>query len=477
MKDLTTGNVATRILTFGWPFLFANLFQQLYNFVDGWVVGKFIGTEALAAVGASFPVIFILISLLIGISTGITIVVSQFFGAKQFDNVIKAINTFFVFIFISSLVMSALGIYFARDIFVALKLAPDVIDLAVDYLVIYLGGMIFMFGFYGTNAILRGMGDSKTPLYFTIFSTITNVVLDLVFVLYFDMGVKGVAYASVIAQGLAFIIITYVMNRNNNLIHFSFKNLKFDWDIFKKSIRIGLPTGMQQSFVAFGMVAIMGIVADFGTETVAAFSVAGRLDALASTPAMALAAALAAFVGQNIGANKMNRVRQGFMVSLVISAAMSLIVTAIVVLFGRPVMGFFTNDIQVIEIGYHYLLIVSSFYIVFSSMFITHGVLRGAGDTFIPMIITLLALWVLRIPFSWFLSREEIWFGLNFNLFGLQIDFYHFTFNGFGVDGIWWGIPLAWAFGFSASYIYYRTGRWKTKSIILHEEPAPEEIV
>lgn len=429
--------------------LAANIFQQLYNVVDSIVVGKFIGTEALAAVGASFPVLFILISLLMGISSGITVVVSQYFGAKKYDDVVKAINTFFVFIFSASIVMSALGIYFARDIFVLMNLPHEVIDHAVEYLQIYLGGMIFMFGFYGTNAILRGLGDSKTPLYFTIFSTIANVVMDLVFVIYFGWGIKGVAYASVVAQAAAFFIVTFFINRGDSLIHFSWRNMKFDWGIFWKSLKIGLPTGLQQSFVAIGMLAILGIVNPFGTETIAAFTVAGRLDSFASMPAMALSVALSAFVGQNMGAFKMDRVREGFRVTIIFASIISVLVSIVILIFGKNLMGIFTNDYEVISIGYGYLTIVGSFYIVFSSMFITQGVLRGAGDTLIPMFFTLFALWILRIPFSYFFSRPSM---------------------GLGVYGIWWGIPLAWVFGFTASYLYYRTGKWKKKAVVKKED-------
>jgi putative MATE family efflux protein len=426
------------------PMLVANIFQQLYNVVDSIVVGNYIGKEALAAVGASFPVLFVLISLLLGISSGITVVVSQYFGAKQYDNVVKAINTFYMFIFSTSILMSALGIYFARDIFVLLHLPADVINEAVDYLQIYLGGMIFMFGFYGTNAVLRGLGDSKTPLYFTIFSTLTNIILDLMFVLWFGWGIKGVAYASVIAQAIAFAMATFFVNRGSSLIHFSRKNLTFDTQIFIKSIKIGLPTGMQQSFAALGMIAILRIVNDFGTDTIAAFSVAGRIDSFAIMPAMTLSAALSSFVGQNIGANQIERVRQGYKVTLFFASVISVSVSVIIYFFGKQIMGFFTNDLNVIEIGYHYLVIVSSFYLIFSTMFTTHGVLRGAGDTLIPMFITLFSLWILRIPFSWIFSRPS---------FGL------------GVDGIWWGIPLAWSFGLTLSYIYYRMGKWKNKAV------------
>jgi len=444
LKDFTQGHVSKQILYFALPMLAANVFQQLYNVVDSIVVGNFIGTEALAAVGASFPVLFVLISLLFGVSSGISVVVSQYFGAKEYENVVKAINTFFVFIFASSIVMSVVGIYFARDIFIALHLPKEVINPAVDYLQIYLGGTIFMFGFYGTNAILRGMGDSKTPLYFVIFSTTLNVILDLVFVITFHWGVKGVAYASVIAQAAAFFLSTFFINRDDSLVHLSLKSLVIDWEIFWKSLKIGLPTGLQQSFVALGMIAILRIVNDFGTSTVAAFTVAGRLDSFAAMPAMAMSMALAAFVGQNVGANEIQRVREGFKVTLLIASVISVSVSVVIYFFGEQIMGFFTKDSNVIAIGYNYLLIVSSFYLVFSSMFIIQGALRGAGDTLIPMFITLFALWVLRIPFSIILSRPS---------FGL------------GIDGVWWGIPLAWCFGGIASYIYYRMGKWKNKAV------------
>ncbi len=444
-RDLTQGKEGKQILLFALPVLAATVFQQLYNVVDSIIVGNYIGKEALAAVGASFPVIFVMISLLIGISTGISVVISQFYGAKQYDNVVKAINTFYVFVFASSIVFSILGVYFARDIFLLLKLPHELLEDATIYLQIYLGGLIVMFGFYGTNAILRGMGDSKTPLYFTIISTILNIVLDLVFVLVFGWGIKGVAIASVVAQGISFIVATIYINRGNSLIQFSFKNISFDYDIFIKSLKIGLPTGLQHSFVALGMIAIMRIVNDFGTDTIAAFTAASRLDAFASMPGMAFATALSTFVGQNIGANKIDRVRKGYLVTVGISSVISIIVSIVMYFFGRQLIMMFTSDPSVIEIGYDYLVIVSSFYVLFSAMFATQGLLRGAGDTLIPMFITLIALWLLRIPLSYYLSRPDL---------------------GLGAKGIWWGIPIAWGFGVTASFIYYKMGYWKKKSVI-----------
>jgi len=448
-RDLTKGNESKQIILFALPIIAASIFQQLYNVVDSIVVGNVLGKEALAAVGASFPVIFVLVSLLLGVSTGVTVVVSQYFGAKQYDNVVKAINTFYVFIFTASLIMSGLGIYFSRDIFLALKLPLEVIDDAVDYLQIYMGGMVFMFAFYGTNGILRGMGDAKSPLYFTIFSTILNIGLDLLFVMVFDWGIKGVAYASVIAQAIAFFGVTIQINRGKSLIHFSIKNLVFDWKIFMQSLKIGLPTGLQQSFVAIGMLAVNWIVNPFGTDTIAGFTAASRLDSFASMPAMAFSTALATFVGQNIGAHRIDRVLRGFKVTLIISSVFSISVSIMMYFFGADLIRLFSSDPAVVKVGYSYLVIVSSFYVIFSALFTIHGLLRGAGDTIVIMFITLFALWFMRIPLSYYLSRPSV---------------------GLGSDGIWWGIPIGWSFGFLASFIYYKMGRWKTKGIVKHDK-------
>ncbi|MBC8147874.1 MAG: MATE family efflux transporter [Bacteroidetes bacterium] len=447
MKDLTVGKESRLIWRFAIPMLIGNVFQQLYNVVDSIVVGKFIGDEALAAVGASFPVLFVLISLTIGITTGATIVVSQFFGAKDNQSVKRTIDTVFIFIFWASIILTLIGFILSSYIFKWLALPEEIIPEATLYFRIYVSGILLMFGFYGTSAVLRGLGDSKTPLYFMIISTLLIIVLDVFFVIVLKMGVEGVAIATVISHGVTFIGSIVYLNKFHPLIRFSFRKLVFDKIIFIKSLRIGIPTGMQQTFVSLGMLALMRIVSDFGTETIAAYTVAGRLDMFAAMPAMNFSMALTSFVGQNIGANQIERVRKGFVATLKMTSIVSITMTATFFLLGEPIMRIFTNDSEVVAIGVSYLRITSLFYLVFSSMFVTHGVLRGAGDTLIPMFITLISLWVLRVPFSYFLSRES---------FGL------------GSDGIWWGIPIAWTAGFCLSYIYYKTGRWKRKAIIKH---------
>ncbi len=442
MRDLSQGPVARQIFIFALPMLLGNVFQQMYNIVDTIIIGQYIGTNALAAAGASFPVIFVLVSLVIGITTGTTIIISQYYGAKDFDAVKRAIDTAFIFLFFASILLTVLGLVFIEDIWRLIGLPPHLIPDATLYFSIYAGGLIMMFGYNATSAVLRGLGDSRTPLYFLIIATMLNIAFDLLFVLVFGWGIGGVAFATVLAQFIAFALSVIYLNRTHQLIRFSLRGLTFDWDIFRKSLRIGIPTGMQHTFVSLGMLALISIVNRFGTDTIAAYTVAWRIDSFAAMPAMNFGLALTTFVGQNLGANRPERVHKGLKATLMMTMATSLTFTLVAWLFGRQLMGIFTGNQEVIDIGYTYLLIVSSFYVVFSSMFVTQSVMRGAGDTLVPMFITLIALWLLRIPASHLLSLR------------------------YGVEGIWWGIPVAWAFGLVAAYIYYRTGRWKRKMVV-----------
>lgn len=444
MKDLTIGKEGKLIFNFAVPMLIGNVFQQLYNIVDSAIVGNFLGKEALAAVGASFPIIFTLISLIIGIASGAMVLISQFFGAKDMERVTRTIDTFYIFMFIAATVITAAGIYFSEDIFILMQLPEEILPQATTYMEIYLIGMVSFFGFNGTSAILRGLGDSKTPLYFLIAATFSNIGLDILFVVVFKWGISGVAIATVISQTGAFVTTILYLNKYHEVIKLKFRELVFDWDLFYKSLRIGLPAGLQHTIVALGMMALMGIVNTFGTNVIAGYSVAIRLDSLAVMPAMNFSAALATFVGQNLGANKQSRVKKGLLFTLLMSSTISLLVMAVLLIWGKGLMGFFTTDSEVIRIGYEYLSIVSVFYIVFSIMFTLNGVLRGAGDTLIPMFITLLALWGIRIPAAFILSKSM------------------------GEIGIWWAVPIGMVTGMVMTFIYYRTGRYKKKVVVKH---------
>ncbi|HEY9114817.1 MAG TPA: MATE family efflux transporter [Bacteroidales bacterium] len=449
MKDLTEGKEGKLILNFTLPMLLGNVFQQMYNVVDSIIIGKFLGKEALAAVGASFPLIFTLIAFIIGITIGSTVVISQYFGAKQMDKVKRAIDTLYIFMFFASITLTLVGIFFSDDIFRLISLPDEVIPLAADYFNVYAIGFVFFFGFQGTSAIMRGLGDSKTPLYFLILSTIINIGLDLFFVLVLGWGVKGVAAATVISQIVAFFSIVFYLNSYHSFLDFSPFKMRFDKEIFGKSLKIGLPSGVQMTFVSVGFLALYRIVNVFGTPTIAAYSIAMRIDSFAALPAMNFSSALSTFVGHNVGANKYERIGKGLKATLKMTTVISISVTVLAIIFAKPLMYLFTNDAEVVDIGIHYLYIVSPFYILFSAMFVLMGVLRGAGDTIMPMIFTIISLWIIRVPASYFLSLE------------------------IGVNGIWWGIPVAWIVGMVASLWYYSTGKWKKKVVVKYDSSPP----
>ncbi|MFO8001421.1 MAG: MATE family efflux transporter [Marinilabilia sp.] len=452
MRDLTNGPEGRLILRFAVPMVIGNIFQQLYNVVDSIIVGKVLGDQALAAVGASFPIFYTLIAFVIGIGSGATVVISQYFGAKDYQQVKKAIGTIYMFVFAASVVLSLIGIIFSREIFTMLKVGEDVMPEAVRYFSIYMSGLVIFFGFNSTASILRGLGDSKTPLLFFTISTIANIGLDLLFIIGFGWGIEGAAIATIVAQGGAFLTAILYLNHREHLIHFSWKAMTFDWQIFRQSVRIGLPTGFQQSFVALGMMAMIRIINDFETPVLAAYTAASRIDALAAMPAMNLASALAAFVGQNLGAGRTDRIRKGLRATLFMTWTLSLVVMTIVIFRGSELMSLFTDSQEVIQHGHDYLIIISSFYPVFATMFTMHGTLRGAGDTLIPMFITLISLWIVRIPLAAILSDH------------------------LGPSGIWWAIPSGWTIGLIGTISYYLTGKWKNKGVHSNKEKDYQSI-
>ncbi len=442
MRDLTTGNETKSIIAFAVPMLLGNVFQQLYSMVDSAIVGRFVGKTALAAVGASFPVMFLMIALVMGVTMGTTVLVAQYYGARDRESVRRAVDTGYIVLFWAGLALTAIGLLVADPILRMLKVPADTYGEASTYLRIIFSGMLPMFGYNAVSAILRGLGDSKTPLWILIAATLANIVLDLVFVVGFGWGVAGAAWATVIAQGLSFLGALAWLDRRNEFVRLEIKALRFDRAIFVQSLRIGLPSGVQQTMVAAGMMALTRVVNGFGTDVMAGFAAASRLDAFASMPAMNLSQAISTFTGQNLGAGKSERVKRGHLSAIAVGAAISVAVGAAVVFAGTPLMTMFSADPAVVAIGARYLLIVGVFYVLFSTMFINNGVMRGAGDAFIPMINTLLALWVVRIPAAIILSKY------------------------LGPDGIWLSVPAGWAVGAAFSTWYYSTGRWKTKAVV-----------
>ncbi len=452
MIDMTKGGPARLILVFTIPMFIGSVFQQLYNVTDSIIVGRFLGKEALAAVGASFPVMFLLIALTIGATMGITVLISQNYGAKNFEKVKLCIETAYVFLFITSVSLTVIGLLMNDFILNILDIPDDVYVNTKLYLNIMFGGLILLFGYNAISAILRGLGDSKTPLYLLILASFLNIGLDLLFILVFGWGIRGAAAATVIAQGFSFIGGIVYLHRKNPLFRVNYLKLRFDRELFVNSLKIGLPTGAQQMLVATGMMALLRIVTQFGSDAIAAYTAAGRIDSFMMMPAMNLSMAMSTFVGQNIGAGKHDRVRTAIKTGMLMSLAIAAFISFLVITFSNHLIRLFTHDQAVIDIGRQYLVIVGGFYIAFMIMFIFNGALRGAGDTLIPMFITLLSLWLIRIPVSAYLSAR------------------------IGTDGIWWGIPVAWFAGALLSALYFFTGKWK-KRIFVKPAVAPVEPV
>lgn len=445
MNDLTQGKEGRQILLFAVPMLIGNVFQQLYNIVDSVVVGKYVGSVALAAVGASFPILFTLSALIGGITIGGSVLISQYFGAKNFQKVKVTSDTLQIFLLISSIALSLLFFILSEHLFRLLGIPPEVIPDAVRYFdIVILTTTVPTFSLFGMSAILRGVGNSKTPIYFVVLSIIINIILDLIFVLVFQWGVEGVAWATAIATVVSWIGLWYHLNRCEDCIirfNLNYKKWEFDKESFRLSLKIGLPSGIQQTLVGLGAMALLSIVSPFGVAVLAAYTAAGRVDMFVSMPAMNLAAALSSFVGQNLGAERLDRVKNGLRSTLIYSWIICIALTLVVVLFGGEIMRLFTEQSsphfdEIVRIGKEYLVIVTSFYIVFSTMFVVNGVTRGAGATVVPMLTTTLSLWVIRVPLAYFLSLH------------------------FGPSGIWWSIPIGWSAGCIGAVLYYKSGLW-----------------
>ena len=442
MKDMTTGHEAKTILFFAFPMLLGSVFQQFYNMADSFVVGTFVGKQALSAVGQSFPVIFVSVALVMGFGMASNILIAQFFGAKENDRVQGVVDTTITVTQVFSVAVTILGIVLAPFIIGLMQTPEDVKNDAVLYLRIIFGGSLVSFGYNAVSAIQRGLGDSKTPLYALMISTLVNVVLDLAFVVLFGWGVWGVGIATVIAQTVSLVWVLVYLKKKNPELRVSLFRFHFDREIFNKIFSIGLPSGIQQALVGAGLMTLTGVVNSFGTNPSAAYSAAGKLDSFAILPAMNIGMAISTFTGQNLGAGKKDRVHRGLAYGTLMAASITLTFAFLMFTFGNIFMRLFSNDKEVVRIGFEYLRIVSLGYILQTMMFCFSGVLRGAGATFITMLMTLLAMWIVRIPLAFVLSRY------------------------LGTGGIWWSIVIGFAVGMTGTILYYIFGKWERRVMV-----------
>lgn len=451
MRDLTVGKEWKNILAFAFPMFIGSVFQQFYNVVDTIVVGNFVGTEALAAVGGSFPIILLLSSLMLGVTMGTSILIAQYYGAKDMENVKKSVQSGYVILFIGTILMTVLGLVFAKDILLIMKVPEEIMKDSMTYLNVMFLGLVGSFGYNSVSGMLRGLGDSKTPVYFLVISTVINVVLDLVFVLKFNMGVAGVAWATIIAQFTSFIISLVYLYKKNKLFRFNPFKTSIDKDNILLSLRLGLPTGIQQICLSLGIITMQGVVNSFGTDVMSAFTAASKLDTFATLPMNNFSLAISTFVAQNIGANKMERAKRGLRGTIIMGSTTSIVMSIIMWLFGRQLMSIFTDHKAVISYGADYLKIVGSGYVVLGTMFSIVGFIRGTGHTLFPTFVTLTSLWLVRVPVAIIMS------------------------SAIGANGLWLGIPIGWGFGLIVAYIYYVLGRWK-KGNIIKEDMATQSV-
>ena len=394
--DLIHGHIAKSIFWFSVPLLIGNLFQQLYNTVDAYVVGNFVSKEALAAVGASSPIINMLIGFFMGLATGAGVIIAQYFGAGDNGRLKKAVHSSAALTLVMSLLLTVIGIIGTNPMLHAIGIPADVFHDSSTYLMIYFAGISFNLIYNMGSGILRAMGDSKRPLYFLIIACIVNIILDFLFVKYLHMGVAGAGYATLIAQAISAILVVIVLIRSEGPHQLFWKQIRFHFPILKKIIMVGLPTGIQQSIVSLSNVIVQSYVNAFGSSVVAGYSATIRIDGFVNLPLQSFNMAVTTFVGQNIGAKQYERVKKGSRIALWMTMAVIATMAISLFFFGESFIAIFNSEPDVIQAGRTMQLAFVPFYIMLPVVQIYNGVLRGAGKSSVPMYIMVFNFVILR---------------------------------------------------------------------------------
>lgn len=398
-NQITTGVIWKQLLIFFFPIMIGTLFQQLYNTVDAIIVGRFVGKAALASVGGSAAV---LVNLVIGFSTGLssgaTVIISQFYGAKDASRIHSGLHTAYALSIAMSLIFSIAGFAFTPALLSLTKTPSDVLSDSVVYLRIYFIGLLAVQIYNMGSAIMRAIGDSKRPLYYLIVSCITNIILDIVFVVVFHMGIAGVAIATVIAQCISAFLVTWALMHAYEDLKLFPRQIRFHKSILKTQFRIGFPSAIQACVYSISNIVIQTAVNSLGTDTVAAWATYGKLDALFWTINGAFGIAVTTFVGQNYGAGNKERVFKSVRTGLLMSLGTGISMILFLMVFCRPLYGIFTSDANVIDIGVYMLHKIIPSYVFFIFIEIYSGALRGMGDVLIPTLITLGGVGIVRLP-------------------------------------------------------------------------------
>lgn len=397
-NQIIHGVIWKQLLIFFFPIVLGTFFQQIYNTADAIVVGRFVGTEALAAVGGSTSqIINLIVGFFVGLSSGATVVISQYYGAHEREGLQKALHTAFAFSLVGSVLITVVGIVFSPTLLRLMNTTEEVIGPSTTYLRIYFAGILFVFLYNVGSSILRAVGDSKRPLYYLIVCCIINIVLDVVLVVGLKMGVAGAAIATVFAQGVSAVLVVLALCRSTDLFRLEIRKIRFHKEALELLIKIGLPAGLQSVMYSFSNVIIQTSLNSFGTNTMAAWTAYGKIDSFFWMVISAFGISITTFVGQNYGARKFGRMRKSVRICIGMAMGASVAISAVFLLFGKYVYQLFTTDAAVVEIGMHMMVLMAPAYAVYVFIEVYSGALRGTGDVLVPMLMTCGGVCVLRI--------------------------------------------------------------------------------
>ena len=448
-RDMTTGSTSSAIIQFTIPLLIGNIAQQLYSTVDSIVVGQYVGDNALAAVGASGPVTNLLLVLFVVISTGAGIMVSQFFGARDKQMLSKTIGNTLVMTLLAGIAMMLMGVFLSRPFLELLDTPAEILDMAATYLrIIFIG--IIGFAFYNIlSGILRGLSDSFMPLVFLLVCCGLNIILDLLFVAGLKMGVAGVAWATILSWAVSAVLCFIKIIRMKDELALTKESLKLDGHLCRDLILLGLPSGATQAIFSLSMVVVQSLTNSMGTDVIACNVIIMRVDGFAMMPNFSFGMAMTTFVGQNVGANRMDRVEEGTKNGLKMGVGTAVVLVLCLVFFGKYLIEMFTRTEHLIELSINMLRVLAVGYVAMAVTQILSGVMRGAGDTVSPMWISLVTTVAIRVPLAYlfaFLTRNEA------RPHGEPI-------------ALFLSMLISWLGGALITFLVYRRGKWKAKSV------------
>ena len=447
--DMTEGSPWQKIVLFAVPMLVGNIAQQLYNTVDSVVVGKYVGDNALAAVGSAGPILNLLIVLFVGISVGAGIMVSQYFGAKEREKLSVTIGNCMTLTAIATLFVMVVASLVARPLLELLSTPESIIDWCHSYLLILFIGSIGLAYYNILGGVLRGLGDSVSALAYLLVSTVINIVLDLLFVAKMGMGVNGVALATVIAQAISALLCLLRLMKMKELFDINTGYMKLKKKYTKKIIWLGLPSGVTQAIFSMAMIVVQSLTNSFGEMFIAANVIVMRVDGFAMMPNFSFGTAMTTYAGQNVGAKRLDRVEQGAKQGTFIAVVTSAVITSLILLFGKALMGIFTNTAELVELSRNMMGILAVGYIAMAVTQSLSGVMRGAGDTMTPMWISLATTILIRVPIA---------YGISFLTRTPELP------NG-RQECVFISLLSSWLIGAIITFIFYRRGKWKEKAV------------